>query len=295
MTTRGFARRRPLRGPWACLARMSVLVVLVSATGATRGRAQGLERLLPGRRYLPTVHAGVHEATTAARLIVSIDSPTLFGNVVEGEAALGASVPIVVLAGHSLADAVVMGVEGGVVARFNMETRQRDLISSDWLFSAPVVVHRGAHWLRLRYFHTSAHMGDEYMQRFGVARVAYSRDAADVLGWLQVLPQLGVYAGGWWAFRVDPPTDKRLEARAGAEFGSAPRGAPVRPYGAVDLQLDQNANWKPRLTAAIGARLLAPSDREVRIVVQFVTGPTAIGQLFPGHAEYFSAGMEFGL
>jgi hypothetical protein len=262
---------------------------------ASPAPAQAVRRILPPASLFPTLHAGASEAVTAARLVVSIENPTLFGQIVEGEASFGASVPLVLMVGSSTSDAIVAGVEGGVVARFNLETRERDLIASDWMFAVPLVIHRGSHWLRLRYFHTSAHLGDEYLQRFAVARVPYARDALEAVGLVQVERHVGVYAGARWAFRVDPPWHRRTVLRAGAEFGNGPRGAPVRPYGAVDAELDAQSNWRPRVTVEAGGRLAAPSGREMRLVLEFVTGPTAMGQFAPLTATYVAVGVEFGL
>jgi hypothetical protein len=274
--------------------RPGVVATLLLAIAST-SHAQDLRRLLPGRPYFPTVHAGAGEPVTAARAVFSTADPTRFNRMIEGEAAFGASVPAVILSGRSLDDAIVLGVEGSVVARFNLETKARDLISSDWMFGVPLVVRRGREWVRIRYFHDSAHLGDEYMQRFGVPRVPYSRDALDALGSLHVAAPIVVYAGGRWAFRVDPPGDRRFLARAGLEVGNERSAAAFRPFGAVDVQLDQDANWRPRLTAAVGEVFAAPSGRDLRLVAQFVTGPTAIGELNPLTATYFSVGVEFGL
>jgi hypothetical protein len=240
--------------------------------------AQDTSRFLPARDYLPLLLADPRQPTMAAKLLYAFDSPTAFGSIVEGDVALGASLPLYLLAGRTLEDGLVLGVEAGVFARFNLETREKDLITSDWIFAVPLVWHRGGHWIRLRYYHTSAHLGDEFMQLFEVDRVPYARDVAEALGWLQLTPSIGVYGGGGWAFRVDPPDDQRFTLRLGAQVESRLQHT-VQPYAAADVLLDQDNDWRPRLNIQVGARIAFPgAGRFVRVAGELGTGPALQGQ-----------------
>ncbi len=272
-----------------------VVVALVTVALPASGTAQQGRRLFPNGSSLPRTKAGPLEPTLAARLILPFRSPTRFGEVIEGETAIGASVPVVRILGDRQRGMVVVGAEAGVVARFNLETKERDLISSDWVFTVPVVLQRGGHWLRARYYHTSAHLGDEYMQRFTVERVPYARDALDVLGYWRAAEWLGIYAGGRWAFRIDPPDHGRNSVRGGVEL-DAPSVEPHRFFIAADIEFDQQLDWRPRLDARLGMWLTSAGVRpSARIEIGIITGPPYQGQFADGRATVAALGVTFGL
>jgi hypothetical protein len=277
---------------WPCALLVAIgLGILPSSDLA----AQQPRRLLPDRTLLPKLLAAPQEPVTAAKFVFQIDSPTQFGEILEGEAAFGASVPLYLISGSSKEDAILVGVEGGVFARFNMETRERELITSDWYFMLPVVVRRGNDWLRLRYFHTSAHFGDEYLERFQLTRRAYARDAVEGTAYFRPLDAFGLYVAGRWAFRVDPPEHGPFVVRGGAEF-ELTNGRNVLPYAAADVALDQEDGWTPRLNLQAGIRLF-PRERRpsVRIGLELFTGPAVQGQLHDVHTTYLTLGATLDL
>jgi hypothetical protein len=270
-----------------CLAAL----IVIPALPAPAADAQEFQRFFPGRRYLPRLAAAPREPVTAAKLVVPFETPSRFGTILEGEVDLGASVPLVVLAGSSLDNAVVLGVEGGVFAKFNLETVERDLITSDWMFMLPVVFHRKGHWLQVRYFHTSAHLGDEYAERFNVERIAYARDALETTAYFRPVGTLGLYAGARWSFRVDPPEHKRWAVRGGLEYED-PSVRTFRAYVATDLELDQQYGWDPRLNLQVGARVYTPNERStMRIALEFLTGPSPQGQFGGEHTTEVKLGV----
>ncbi|NIM50133.1 MAG: DUF1207 domain-containing protein [Gemmatimonadales bacterium] len=273
----------------------AVIVGLAAWVGVAQPEplaAQTGWRLLPDRSLLPKLVAGPREPATAAKLVFVANSPTRFGEVLEGEAAIGGSLPAYLLAGQTQQDGLVVGVEGGVFARFNMETKERDLIATDWIFAVPLVLHRGEHWFRLRYYHTSAHMGDEYLERFELQRVDFARDELEALAYVRIGSGLGVYGGGGWAFRVDPTGAKRLTVRGGAELEALALLGPLRPYAAADVQLEQDNDWEPRLNLQAGLRFLPfNGQRGVRIAIELLTGPSPQGQFHGDRTAFIALGM----
>lgn len=257
--------------------------------------AQPPRWFMPDQRLLPRLLAGPLEPTTSAHLVLPIRSPTRFGRILEGQAAFGASLAVLRLNGSGPHDIVLLGVGGGVIGRFNLETQERDIISSDWTFSLPLIVRRGGHWLRLQYFHTSAHLGDEYLVRFDADRVPYARDAAEGLAYLEASDAIGVYAGGRWAFRVDPPEHARFALRAGFQLDPLDDEG-LRPYLAVDIQGDQQQDWTPRLDARLGTWLTPPHTLPgVRVELGLLTGPPLQGQFWDGRTTTVSLGTVIGL
>ena len=281
-------RTRGARGAGAIVVAGAALLL----TGPTHAQQTGA--FFPDQQLLPRLLGGPLEPTTAVRLVFPTSSPTLFGNIVEGETAVGTTLAVLRLDAGDDSDAVLVGVGGGVVARFNMETEERDLISSDWTFVLPLVIRRDGHWLRMRYFHSSAHMGDEYLERFDTTRVRHARDAAEALVFLNVGRGVGLYGGGRWAFRVDPPEHARLALRAGVEL-QPPVGS-TRPFLVVDIESDQQNDWTPRLDARLGLWLTPHATWPgVRIELGFLHGPPFQGQFAEGRTTSFSIGAAVDL
>lgn len=260
-----------------------------------RAAAQAPQRFLPDPGLIPRMIAGPLEPRTAARLVLSLESPTAFGEVVEGEAAFGTTLGVLRFSGTGPDEFVLLGIGGGVVARFNMETVERDLISSDWIFVLPLYVRRGPHWARLQYFHTSAHLGDEYIERFPVERVAHGRDALDGLVSFGVLSGLQLHVGARWSVHIDPPEDERFAVRGGLEYtvASARR---IRPFAAADVAADANTDWRPRIDLRTGIWLSRPAQWPgARIELGFYHGPSYQGQFEEGTHTGFSLGGAIGL
>ena len=284
--------RRSTRGALG----LAAVATLIHCACPSTTAAQFRHRMFPERALLPMLYAGPRDPVSKADLVFVTDNPTELGNGVEAEVALGAAVPIYLLAGDSEWNALVLGVEAAVFARFGFQFTERPLINTDWIFATPIVWHRGPHWVRVRYFHTSSHLGDEYAQRFDAEAVNFSRDAVDAMGWLQPMPAVGVYAGFRYAYSVHPEGAGRMAARAGAQLGSDQGGGFVLPFGSVDVELDQDVDWRPRVTIQAGVWLPPIAGRHAgRVGAGLLTGPSPLGQFQRLHTTQITVGVSLSL
>ncbi len=277
-----YTNLRSRRGP-------RVLAALVCLAIPALVEAQEVRRLFPERELLPNLVAAPRDPVTKAALLYVADNPNAFGDGVEAELSLGVTLPVYLLTGDSVEDGLVIGVEGGAFARFGLQVTERELINTDWIFAAPLVWHRGDHWLRLRYYHTSSHLGDEYSRRFEVEGDNFSRDAFDILGYLRVVPALGTYAGAGYAYNVHPEDSKPWTIRLGAEVGPARDGATFLPYAGLDVQLEEDNDWDPRINAQAGVWLPEVAGRRaIRLGLELLTGPSPLGQFQGQHTTHIA-------
>ena len=251
--------------------------------------------LLPGPEYIPHLWADPRDPTMVAKLVIVTQAVTQFGTGVEGEAGLGATIPLFVLEGSSTEDAFVMGLQGSVYGRFQMQEQSRDLVTSDWMFAIPFVLHRGQHWFRIRFLHVSSHLGDEYIERFDVRRVTDTQDALDGVAFFRLVRALGVYGGGSWAFNVDPNDRKRFTLRGGLQWYGPSLGAGFQLYGAADALFDQDVDWRPRLNTQAGVLIHAPHGRDARLAAEFLTGPSPQGQFDNQTTTHVTLGLYIDL
>jgi hypothetical protein len=251
-------------------------------------------RLFPDRALLPAFYAGPRDPQNKADAVLVTDSPTELADGVELEVALGVGLPVYRLAGSGPRDAVVVGVEAAVFARLGLQVIRRVMIGTDWVLALPVVWHRGDHWLRVRYYHTSSHLGDEYQREIDTTAVSvnFARDALDGMAYLQVLPFAAVYTNVRWAYLVHPKGSGRWAARLGTQIGRTEGPGVVRPYGTVDVELDSDVDWEPRVTLQAGIWLPPIAGRRaVRVGVGFLTGPTPLAQFQGVRTTQISLGV----
>lgn len=275
-----------------CAACCTIALLLPSLTP---GAAAQQPRLLPDRTLLPHLLADPREPTTLAKFVYVTETPNLGGTGLQGEAGFGVGLPVLRLAGAGERDALVVGVQGGVFGRFFLLVKERDLISTDWVFAVPVAWRRGDHWFRLRYLHTSAHLGDEYSERFQVSRVDFNRDVGEFLAFFGVGNGLGLYGGGGYAFNVDPDEAARWMAQTGAEYIGPALGAGLRFFTAVDVRLEQDRDWAPRFNAQTGLLMRASGRRDVRLAIELLSGPSPQGQFHARQTTLVTVGVYLDL
>ncbi|MGD2069568.1 MAG: DUF1207 domain-containing protein, partial [Gemmatimonadota bacterium] len=124
--------------------------------------AQDASRFFPSRSLLPDLMAGPRDPVVAIRALYLTSDPTAYRDGFGTEVSLAATLPLVRLRGSSRDDALVLGVEAATFARFSLEVTQRELVNTDWVFTLPLVQRFRGGWVRMRYYHTSSHLGDEY-------------------------------------------------------------------------------------------------------------------------------------
>lgn len=286
--------RGPCPASWTVLA-LAVAVASASAPIPTAGQVP--DWLFPDRALLPDLLAGARDPVVKGQLVYADPDPTAFGPGPSGEVAIAGTVPVALLAGRSAADALVVGLEGAAFARFAFHVVTRELVNTDWIFAVPLVWHRGDHWLRLRYYHTSSHLGDEYQRRFGPSSVNFSRDGADLTGYLR--PPLasarrlglGVYAGVLWSVNSHPEETALWRGRAGLEVDPA-HGRLWRPFGALDVEVEEGRPGS-RWTAQAGVWLPRVHGRPLRLALEILHGPSPLGQFHRTETRRVALGLHW--
>jgi hypothetical protein len=245
----------------------------------------------PERALLPTLIAGARDPATQSQLVQADPNPTDYGPGVAGEVAISSAATVARIAGDT-ADALVVGIEAAAFARFSLQVVTRELVHTDWVFAVPLVRHRGPHWWRLRYYHTSSHMGDEAQRRFGPSSINFSRDGADITGYLSPVSGVGLYGLVFLSVNSHPEERRLWEWRAGAEIDTH-EGATWQPFAAADLHVEQGTDWDPRLTLRAGLWLPRVQARPFRLVAEFLTGPSPMGQFRTRSTRHLALGLHW--
>ncbi len=255
--------------------------------------AQRPSRLLPGGQLVPVIRADPREPSAGARIVGVLNAASRYGTGIEDEAVIGHSIPFVLLSGDSRERATVIGIQGAVFGRFQMETIERELISSDWMFAIPLVIWRGRNWYRFRYRHVSSHLGDEYIEDFDAERLDFSRDALEITVYRSLTAGFSAYAGGDFAINVDPIGSKRFRVLGGIELTDVASTGAGRFFGGVDVNMRQDDDWRPRVSVQVGVFLLPDKERRLRFAMDMAFGRSIQGEFHREPETVIMAGMFF--
>jgi hypothetical protein len=206
--------------------------------------------------------------------------------------------------GRGPGDGVQLSLSGGVFAQFDLGTSSYDLLNADYLIGLPLTVRRGGFSTRLRVYHQSSHLGDEFLLRDEApARENLSFESAELI-LSQDLGALRVYGGGEYFFNRDPETLAEALAHAGVElrptgavrFGTVGR---VRFLAAVDGKFVNEDRWETAVSVRAGIEVSrgreapgAPS-RRWSLLYEFFDGRSPYGQFHQDDVRLSGVGLHF--
>jgi hypothetical protein len=212
------------------------------------------------------------------------------------------------LGGSRPGDGFQISITGSVFAQFDMDVSSYDLINADYIIGIPITIRRGVFSTRVRLFHQSSHLGDEFLLRENnpdFRRENISFEAAEMLLSLDGGP-LRVYGGGEYLLRREPSDLDRYVAQGGIELRPARRiarfgsVAGVRFVAGGDLKASEQQDWKPAISVRTGFEFDRPRDsdppgRRWGLLFEAYDGPSPYGQFFRRDVRYFGAGIHFTL
>ena len=195
-----------------------------------------------------------------------------------------------------------------VWADFNMNPKNQpngewaELITTDYILAIPISYAINKWSYRLRIYHISSHLGDEFMvNKQNVARLNPSFEAIDFFTSYQATYGLRIYAGPGFVINSDDSFPMKTFY---AEYGFEWRFMGLRyhyhrlygaPFLALDLQNWQANHYKLSTTLQLGYEWskLQGAGRKVRCFGEFHDGYSE-GQFFKKHTRYFAVRLSWG-
>jgi hypothetical protein len=212
---------------------------------------------------------------------------------------LGDSFGLVRFGGPAAGEGVQVDVFGSIFAQFNLGAESNDLINADYVIGAPLTFRRRGFSLRVRLYHQSSHLGDEYLLGSeDIERENLSFESLDVL----VSQEIGVvraYGGAERIFRREPDTLPAKVFHAGVELRSG-RARSVQLVGGVDIKTTAFHDWSPAMSGRAGLEFGRPGPgthpgRLVMLLLEVYDGPSPYGQFFRDDISYAGIGLHFSL
>lgn len=224
-----------------------------------------------------------------------IKSPMLTGEV----ASIGLGEDLVLASGGN--GRWELSVAAGVFSQFNMRTPSNDLINTDFTGGLPFAYRLGSLSLRMKVYHQSSHLGDEFILATSPTRVNLSFEAVEVLAAREFGDVRG-YAGGEYIVRHEPDDLKPALLHAGIEFRQPGMGKASRTGRlilAVDAKSSQERNWRVGWSGRLGwefhVAVGATRVRPFSVQLQGYTGPAPYGQFYQETVRTLGAGIHLSL
>jgi hypothetical protein len=209
--------------------------------------------------------------------------------------------------GSRSGDGVQLSLSAGVFAQFDLATDSYDLLNADYVVGLPLTIRRGWFSTRLRIYHQSSHLGDEYLLREPPERRDRENLSFESVEWI-VSADAGIlraYGGGEYLFNREPSDLEHYVAHGGAELRPAFRLIPLGALGgfrlvaATDLKASQEHDWKPSLSARVGLEYDRAGGAEVPgrrwgLFAEYYNGPSPYGQFFREKVRHLGVGVHFG-
>jgi len=209
--------------------------------------------------------------------------------------------------GPKAGDGLQLSLTAGVFAQFDLGTPSYDLLNADYIVGLPLTIRRGWFSTRLRIYHQSSHLGDEYLLREPPTRQDREDLSFEALEWIVSADggPLRLYGGGEMLFRRVPEDLGRYVAHGGVEFRPMPRILPLGSLGgfrfvaAADVKSSEEQDWDPAISARAGFEYdrAGGTDAIARrwgIFAEFYTGPSPYGQFFREQVRLMGIGVHFG-
>jgi len=215
-----------------------------------------------------------------------------------GSVGLGDSFGLVRWGGPTPGEGVQLDLVGGIFAQFDVGTPSFDLINADYIVGLPLTIRRSGFSARIRLYHQSSHLGDEYLLRGEeIERENLSFESVELLLSQEIGP-LRAYAGTERLFRREPDALAAQLLHAGLELRTG-RAGPLRLVSAVDLKATEQHDWSPAISARAGLELTRSAAaghpaRLVALVFELYQGPSPYGQFFQDDIAYVGFGFHVG-
>jgi hypothetical protein len=249
----------------------------------------------PGQLFYPSMASPKEPRTHVTYLSLKLPDDRI--NI--GSVGFGDSFGLVRLPGWGEEDAWQLSISGAVLAQFNLDASSMDLINADYIIGLPLSYRNGPWSARVRLFHQSSHLGDEFLLQpqnpeLSATRINLSFESIELLGALE-WEGLQFAAGPSYIIHTDSDL-KRYSVQAGIDYQSRkPVFKPtMRLFASVLYQAWEETDWNADINAKAGVNIRSPytEKRSIQIFGEYYHGNLPFGQFYKLRAEYYGVGIN---
>ena len=270
-------------------------------TGIPAAESLGFNWFPRGEIFCPLIADPKSDGTFASYLRGTSSSP--FGTDL-ASIGIGDNFAIVRYNGPHIGEGVEISVQGNVYAQYDLNAPSYDLINADYVVGLPITFRFNRVSGRLRLYHQSSHLGDEFVLRPGIERENFAFQSGEAILALDLGP-LRTYAGGEYLFgetpgnRISSLVHGGVELRQGGGLAASGTLARVRLVAGLDLKSADELDWDVALSARAGLELgretgVTHTSRRVSLLGEYYEGPSPYGQFFRDQVSYYGIGLHIG-
>jgi hypothetical protein len=179
---------------------------------------------------------------------------------------------------------------------FNNGRSERNILNSD--FKVSIMLNRqlnDRHSYRLRFYHVSSHLGDDYIIRNQVTSYFPNPNNYEQLDFIWSTQFKDVRYYGGIGLVVRPETiRKRLSLQIGTQYDhSFSSNQLFGLTGGMDLKLLEEHDFHPGVKAAFGFRIGRAENHPLRIVGEFYRGHLPYSAFESKRVQWLGAGLYF--
>lgn len=204
-----------------------------------------------------------------------------------------------------LPGALEFGIDGGLWAIFEQTQFSAPLVNADYYVGFPLEYAVGPWSFRLRGYHISSHIGDEFLlNNLGFDRRNASSEYVDLFASYNFNPCTRIYGGIGAIVRSDTTFHRKpFYAEYGGElffsgFGyyNACSSLVAAPFAAAHFRNYQDFNYRLDSNIALGFefRKLVGLERKTRVFIEWHRGFSSEGQFCHFRTEYYTLRLTYG-
>lgn len=261
--------------------------------------AGGLALLPQGGLFCPLVADPKSEHSFLSYLrgdFATIADPELGPETDIGAIGIADSFGLLRIGSEPAGNGLQLDLMGAIFAQFNLDAPSFDLINADYIVGLPVTMRLNGLSGRLRLYHQSSHLGDEFLLSREPERENLSFESLELIV-SQEVGALRVYAGGESFFRRRPLEVVSRLAHGGVELRPASLGA-GRLVAALDVKAVKSVDWELGWSARAGveiAHITNPGHppRVLSLLGHWYEGPAPYGQFYRDNIGFLGFGLHF--
>ncbi len=169
------------------------------------------------------------------------------------------------------------------------------LINNDFKLTGDITVRMKNNLLRLRTFHFSSHLGDDYLQRYSDTLTndkSANYEQAD-LTYLVMYGNNYWYAGTGWIYTIHLFRE-RLSFHAGGLLNFR-ESKPVSYFTGLDIKILQENNFYPDVRTAIGISFNRRKEPLIRLWAEYYSGQLPYSTIDYGRVNWLGLAMAFNI
>ncbi len=204
-------------------------------------------------------------------------------------------------------DGLQVSLFGAVFAQFNLDTPSFDLLNADYLVGPELTLRRGRWSGRLRLYHQSSHLGDEFLLNYGLQHGVQRQDLS-----FEIVDALVSVEDTWWRLYggggvviLSASAPDLTSTPAFVQWGLELRGpgwqpwawlkkTRLRPVFGANFSSVQATGWTVNTSLNGGLEWASPGGaHRVRLLLEYQRAAVLFSQFFFERTQNFGTQLQF--